>query len=64
MPFYDFRCQECGQEFTKRISWQEKSEVVCPHCGSKKLKEIFGFLGLLKSGGGSAGSGGCGAGFG
>lgn len=65
MPFYEFRCQECGEEFTKRVSWREKSEVACPRCGSKKLREILGAVGLLRSGAGaSAPARGCGSGFG
>ncbi len=57
MPTYDFRCAECGHEFTKKIPWQEKEQVTCPQCGSKQLKEIFGFYGIVAKG--SSGSGGC-----
>lgn len=65
MPFYDFQCKDCGEQFSKRISWQEKPGVTCPHCGSQNLREIYGFNAVVKSGGSSSGSsGGCGSGFG
>lgn len=63
MPVYEFRCQECGHGFTKRIPWQDKAAVACPRCGSRKLKEIFGFQGVVKSERGAAGPAhGCGGG--
>jgi putative FmdB family regulatory protein len=39
MPYYVFLCQDCNRQFTLslRMSDLEKGEVVCPHCGSKRV---------------------------
>lgn len=41
MPHYLFVCQDCQWEFTRilHIDELEKSEVVCPHCGGKRVKQ-------------------------
>lgn len=56
VPTYDFRCAKCGHEFSKKIPWEEKGQVTCPQCGSKELKEVFGFYGIFSKG---SSSGGC-----
>jgi len=33
MPIYEFRCNECGEEFEKFVV----SQVKCPKCGSDKV---------------------------
>jgi putative FmdB family regulatory protein len=40
MPLYDFNCLDCSQPFDIHLSYSEygKKAVVCPHCGSKKVK--------------------------
>ena len=38
MPIYEFRCNECGEEFEKFvISASQVSQVKCPKCGSDKV---------------------------
>jgi putative FmdB family regulatory protein len=41
MPHYLFVCQDCRKEFTQvlHIADLDKTEVVCPHCGSKQVKQ-------------------------
>ena len=41
MPQYVFLCQDCNKEFTQilHIVDLEKGEVVCPHCGSKRVTQ-------------------------
>ena len=41
MPQYVFSCQDCKKEFTQilHIADLEKSDVVCPHCGSKRVTQ-------------------------
>ena len=41
MPHYLFACQDCQKEFTQvlHIADLDKTEVVCPHCGSKHVSQ-------------------------
>ncbi len=41
MPHYVFRCLDCNKEFTLilRIADLEKINVVCPHCGGKRVTQ-------------------------
>lgn len=64
MPTYAFRCTACGHEFEVQTSWSAKGEVVCPECGTRELKELFGRYRLMSTGGSGSGSGSSGTGFG
>lgn len=57
MPWYVFRCDHCGEEFTTLSAWNRKSEVVCPKCGSSQLQELVNQYRTSATGGPSAGSG-------
>ncbi|MGI6488639.1 MAG: zinc ribbon domain-containing protein [Syntrophomonadaceae bacterium] len=41
MPFFDFRCEECGHQFIKRVSNAEKHQVECPECGHRRVKQLL-----------------------
>lgn len=41
MPNYEFKCQDCQEQFSKMTSIKKKSEVTCPNCGSNNLQEVF-----------------------
>ncbi|NOR11323.1 MAG: zinc ribbon domain-containing protein [Desulfovibrionaceae bacterium] len=44
MPIYEFRCQDCNKFFEsilKSSSHAALTEVVCPECGSKKVKKTI-----------------------
>jgi putative FmdB family regulatory protein len=46
MSQYVFLCTDCNKEFTQtlHISDVEKAEVMCPHCGSKRVtQEVAAF---------------------
>ena len=46
MPQYVFLCLDCHKEFTQilHIADLEKSVMVCPHCGGKKVtQEVAAF---------------------
>jgi putative FmdB family regulatory protein len=42
MSQYLFHCQDCNKEFTQHLHMAdvEKSEVACPHCGSKQVHQL------------------------
>jgi putative FmdB family regulatory protein len=38
MPIYEYRCDDCGAEFEKRVARASDSDkVLCPSCGQKRL---------------------------
>lgn len=41
MPVYDFRCKDCGKEFTVvlHVEEWERHDVTCPHCHSKEVEQ-------------------------
>ncbi len=64
MPFYEYRCEACGQEFEKRMRFDQSEELPpCPHCESSRTKKKLSLFASGNTGGGStSGSGGCGSG--
>lgn len=38
MPIYEFRCQSCGNEFEKLVSFSDTSVPGCPACQSADVK--------------------------
>ncbi len=49
MPLYEFRCDECEEEFEKLVrSASAVNEVDCPSCGSRKVtKRMSAFAAQL-----------------
>jgi putative FmdB family regulatory protein len=45
MPDYEFFCVDCKKYFSKILSLidYEEGEVLCPHCGSKKVERWSAF---------------------
>ena len=48
MPFYEYRCNECGEAFEKMLRFSEADQLpVCPKCASpntqKKLSKVVSF---------------------
>ncbi|MDA8090016.1 MAG: zinc ribbon domain-containing protein [Nitrospiraceae bacterium] len=48
MPAYEYRCTDCGKDFTVFLTIKEyeaKPKVKCPHCGSdhveRKIETFF-----------------------
>ncbi len=49
MPAYDFRCKNCGQEFTlfyKTYQAYDQAERACSNCGSSQLSRIINRIAL------------------
>ncbi len=48
MPLYEYQCNECGNEFEKKVSFSEADRSqVCPACQSqdthKKISRVISF---------------------
>ncbi len=43
MPMYEYRCEDCGHEFTTvlTISEHDKTKPKCPKCKSKKVQQTL-----------------------
>lgn len=43
MPLYEYHCRECDQNSSirMRIDEHEKKRPKCPHCGSRKLDQVY-----------------------
>ena len=48
MPFYDFRCKQCGESFHVMATMAEKDQklIPCPACGGKELDRIYDKMNL------------------
>jgi len=57
MPMYEYRCEECGEEFEKIVRFSEASlNQACPACESKKTYKKISMaaaIGFSVGGGGS-----------
>ena len=50
MPIYEYRCEKCrriSSVLTTRVS--EKVEVVCAHCGGKKMSRLMSRFAMPRS---------------
>ena len=65
MPIYEYRCEDCGSHFEKLVRRSaETSELECPSCGKRHLRQELSTFAARSSNGASAepAMGGCGAG--
>lgn len=51
MPLYVFHCEECGKEFEAALHIADlvKGTAECPHCGSKKVKQVMAAFAAVTS---------------
>ena len=51
MPYYEFRCQDCGRKVRFFYTYEEydHAEPTCPHCQSSHLKRLISRVALAKS---------------
>ena len=44
MPYYDYKCKECGRKFTVKQTFEEhgRQRVKCPKCGVRKAERVIG----------------------
>lgn len=51
MPFYEYRCRECGKVYEKYVrSLLSKVETVCPSCGSTAADKNISLFGTAGTG--------------
>ena len=66
MPIYEYRCDECGNEFEKLIRRPADTDALeCPGCGQKHLSQTYSTFAAHNGGAKSAApqmGGGCPAG--
>jgi len=52
LPLYEYRCEDCGKKSDVLASIAEKEaglHPVCPKCGSKDCRQVFGRVTVLTS---------------
>ena len=51
MPFYDLKCQKCGNEFNimAKMSERENKQISSPKCGNHELDTIFKNINIIQS---------------
>ena len=60
MPIYTYICEDCGEKFDLLVGVnQEKTELVCKKCGSKKIKKVLSSFSVGSSQSGASGSSSC-----
>ena len=51
MPIYEYRCEECGAEFEKRVARvADSASVGCPSCGQTRVAMRFSTFATVTSG--------------
>lgn len=54
MPFYEYRCEDCGETFEHFARNTSDEATSCRICGKKRIKKLFSTFGF-KSGSASSG---------
>lgn len=51
MPYYDYRCQDCGRRVRLFLSYKEFDTVTpaCTHCQGQQLKRLINRVAVAKS---------------
>jgi len=52
MPFYEYRCEECGHGMEALQKISDEPLVDCPECGQPALKKLVSAAGFRLKGGG------------
>ncbi len=39
MPIYEYKCEDCGNEFEKLVSMSAETNPQCPKCKSEHVKK-------------------------
>jgi putative FmdB family regulatory protein len=51
MPYYEYRCQDCGRKVRYFFTYEEydTAEPTCTNCGSKQVQRLISRVALAKS---------------
>jgi putative FmdB family regulatory protein len=50
MPIYEYRCNECGEEFEKFLrSMSASKDLCCPKCGSRRVAKAISLFGTTRA---------------
>ncbi|MEM6576317.1 MAG: zinc ribbon domain-containing protein [Pseudomonadota bacterium] len=52
MPFYEYRCEECGHELEALQKISDEPLVDCPNCGASALRKLVSAAAFRLKGGG------------
>ncbi len=52
MPFYEYRCADCGHEFEAMQKMSDEPLKDCPECGKPALVKLISAAGFQLKGGG------------
>ncbi|MCP3869761.1 MAG: zinc ribbon domain-containing protein [Gammaproteobacteria bacterium] len=52
MPFYEYRCEDCGHELEAMQKMSDAPLMNCPECGKPALKKLISAAGFRLKGGG------------
>jgi putative FmdB family regulatory protein len=56
MPYYEYRCNECGHEFEKMLRFSESDLLpACPHCSSSQTRKKLSAVAAVGSGDSASG---------
>ena len=44
MPYYDYKCKQCGRKFAVKQTFEEhgSQRVKCPKCSVRKVERVIG----------------------
>jgi putative FmdB family regulatory protein len=52
MPFFEYKCLDCGKEFEELIRCEDDfASLRCPDCQSRNFQKLLSMFGMVTSGG-------------
>ena len=52
MPFYEYQCEKCGQEFEREQSISDDPVRTCPSCKARRVKRLISQTSFVLKGSG------------
>ncbi len=49
MPIYEFKCNECGEQFSEMRKMGDAQGVICPNCTSTNVKKKMSVFASISS---------------